>query len=297
VTGTHRSGAQPRALQWPAHPGSGPGPPRSSPLYVYVLDADDGLAEELNQRSRIAARQLATAKLVQLPVGECELGPWFEVARKGPGLLMLDGLIVFETCTGDRIAAELLGAGDLLQAPHLSTDDLLERTCRWRVLWPARIAVLDGDFAERIRPFPQLLRALLRRSCSRAATLDLLRAVSSQPRLEVRLVLLLWHLSARWGRVEPGGVRLRLPLTHRLLGELAAAERPSISHALKRLAQAGLITGRADDLHLHGSLGEQLESLVGHPVALVEHPVRRGVADRRRRARVSEGMPASRFDD
>ena len=296
MTGTDRRITQPGPLKWPARPGTGPGSPRSSPLYTYVLDADNELAQELDLRGRIAARQLATAKLVQFPVGECELSPWFDLARHGPGLLMLDGLVVFETGTGDRIAAELVGAGDLLQASHLITDDLLERTCHWRVLWPTRIALLDGDFADRIRPFPQLSRALLRRACSRAAELDVLRAISSQPRLEVRLVLLLWHLSARWGRVEPGGVKLCLPLTHRLLGQLVAAERPSISHALKRLARAGLITGHADDLRLHGSLGDQLDSLVGPPVAFVEHPVTRGPDDRSHRARVSEGMPVSRLD-
>lgn len=296
MTGTNRRISQPGPLKWPARPGSGSASARSSPLYTYVLDADEGLARELDLRSRIAARQLATAKLVQLAVGDCELSPWFDLARKGPGLLMLDGLMVFETCTGDRIAAELVGAGDLLQASHLITDDLLERTCHWRVLWPARIAVLDGDFADRLRPFPQLSRALLRRACNRSAELDVLRAISSQPRLEVRLVLLLWHLSARWGRVEPGGVRLCLPLTHRLLGQLVAAERPSISHALKRLAQAGLVTGHADDLRLRGSLGDQLESLIGPPVAHVEPKVAQGRADRSHRAPVSEGVPASRFD-
>jgi CRP-like cAMP-binding protein len=233
---------------------------------------------------------------VALGVGECDLSPWFAAARHGPGLLVLDGLIVFETCTGDRIAAELIGAGDLLQASRLITDDLLERTCHWRVLWPARIAVLDGAFADRVRPFPQLIRALLQRACDRAAELDVLRAISSQPRLEVRLVLLLWHLSARWGRTRPDGVRLCLPLTHRLLGQLVAAERPSISHALKRLARAGLVTGRADDLRLHGSLGDQLESLVGAPAALVEHPATRGAADQSQRARAAERVPAARFD-
>lgn len=298
MTGRERRITQPAPLKWPARPGTGAGraPPRSSPLYVYVLDADDGLAQELDLRSRIAARQLATAKVVQFPVGDCELARWFDVAGKGPGLLMLDGLVAFETCTGDRVAAELVGAGDLLQASHLITDDLLERTCHWRALWPARIAVLDGDFADRVRPFPQLSRGLLRRACGRAAELDVLRAISSQPRLEVRLVLLLWHLSARWGRVEPGGVRLCLPLTHRLLGQLVAAERPSISHALKRLSHAGLVTGHADDLRLHGSLGEQLESLVGAPGALVEHPARHTAPDRTHRTRVSEGMPTSILD-
>ncbi|HET6864931.1 MAG TPA: Crp/Fnr family transcriptional regulator [Solirubrobacteraceae bacterium] len=294
MTGRDRRITQPGPLKWPARPG--PSSTRSSAHYIYVLDADPGLAQELDLRGRIAARPLATAKLVQLAVGECELSRWFDLARRGPGLLVLDGLVVFETCTGDRIAAELVGAGDLLQASHLITDDLLERTCHWRVLWPARIAVLDGDFAERVRPFPQLSRALLRRACNRAAELDVLRAISSQPRLEIRLVLLLWHLSARWGRVEPEGVRLCLPLTHRLLGQLVAAERPSISHALKRLAQAGLITGHADDLRLHGTLGDQLESLVGSPVALVERPVTRGAVDRSHRVRVPGGMSVSRLD-
>ena len=119
-------------------------------------------------------------------------------------------------------------------------------------------------------PFPQITQALLRRAGRRIADAGALRAITSQPRLEVRLVLLLWHLATRWGRVEPAGIRLCLPLTHRMLGRLVAAERPSISHALKRLADAGLVTGSAVDLHLNGSLESHLESLIegtnGHRV-------------------------------
>ncbi len=85
--------------------------------------------------------------------------------------------------------------------------------------------------------------------------------------------LLFWHLAARWGRVEPSGIRLTLPLTHRLLGQLVAAERPSISHALGRLSHAGLVTGNPGDWHLHGSVDSHLESLVG-PDA---HGLRRSV--------------------
>ena len=66
-------------------------------------------------------------------------------------------------------------------------------------------------------------------------------------------MLLLWHLAARWGRVEPGGIRLSLPLTHRLLGQLVGAERPSVSHALARLSAPGSSPARADDWHLHGT--------------------------------------------
>src|SRR6185437_10279980 len=151
--------------------------------------------------------------------------------------------------------------GDLLQAPTLPTDDILERSCHWRALWPTRLALLDEDFVDRVRPFPQVVRALLSRACRRTADLGVLRAISSQPRLEVRLVLLLWHLAARWGRVEPHGVRVSLPLTHRMLGQLIAAERPSVTHALTRLARAGLVTGPPGDWHLHGTPAEHLDAL------------------------------------
>ncbi|MGH3138482.1 MAG: helix-turn-helix domain-containing protein, partial [Gaiellales bacterium] len=73
---------------------------------------------------------------------------------------------------------------------------------------------------------------------------------------------LFWHLAERWGRVEKSGIRLSLPLTHRLLGQLVAAERPSVSHALARLAQAGLVTGAPGDWHLHGKLDEHIGSLI-----------------------------------
>jgi CRP/FNR family cyclic AMP-dependent transcriptional regulator len=251
-----RGVAQPGPLRWPRHPQLAGDQPESIALYTYLLDADGELAEEFDVRARIAARQFATARVLQVAVGACDLAPWFEAAGNGLGLLIIDGLLALEIRVGGRTAVELVA-----------------RTCGWRALRPTKLAVLDGDFAERVRPFPQIARILTRRACRRPLELDVLRAITSQPRLEVRLVLLLWHLAARWGRVEPAGVRLSLPLTHRLLGQLVAAERPSISHALKRLAQAGLVTGSTDDLHLHESLEHQLQALAERDPALTERPV------------------------
>ena len=90
----------------------------------------------------------------------------------------------------------------------------------------------------------------------------------------MRLALLLWHLAARWGKVEPGGIRLALPLTHRLLGQLVGAERPSVSHALARLSDAGLVTGRADEWHLHGTVDEHLACLVARDGPRIRGAVR-----------------------
>jgi CRP/FNR family cyclic AMP-dependent transcriptional regulator len=236
-----------------------------------VLDADSDLAQEFDLRSRVAARQLATARVLHAPVGDCELGNWFDAVGDGPGLLILDGVVAFQTRVGNRTALELVGAGDLLQVPGQREDDLLQRGDAWRALSPTRFALLDGEFADRVRPWPQIVRELLRRAGRRTADVDALRAITCQPRLEVRLVLLLWHLAARWGRVEPAGIRVTLPLTHRLLGQLVAAERPSISHALARLGNAGLVTGSAGDLHLHGTLDQHLEALLERTTSLRAH--------------------------
>ncbi len=246
--------------------GAPPDRPRRSPdarqLYAYLLDADDDLAEELDIRARFAARQLATARTLKTETGECDLEPWFAAVGNGPGLLILDGLVAVDTRITNRTVTELLGSGDLLQPLSRHVDDMIERAASWRALCACRFALLDAEFAERVLPWPQIGHALLRRTERRTEDLAVMRAISSQPRLEVRLVLFLWHLAARWGRVESTGIRLTLPLTHRLLGQLVAAERPSISHALGRLAHAGLVTGTAGDWHLHGSVDAHLASLL-----------------------------------
>ena len=240
-------------------------PPTS---YCYLLDADADLAQEFDLRMRVVVRQVATAVVFEIPVGEHVPSDWLapHMAQGGLGLLVLDGVIAIEVHVEDRTATELVGTGDLLQPPDRTSDELLDHLDGWHVLVTARVAALDAAFAERVRPWPQIALALLRRASKRATDLDVQRAIACQPRLEVRLTLMLWHLATRWGRVEMGGIRLSLPLTHRLLGQLVGAERPSVSHALARLAEAELVTGRGDEWHLHGTLDQHLACLAdrGH---------------------------------
>ena len=237
--------------------------PERAALHRYLLDADDDLAHEFDVRTRLAARPGTTVRVLTTEVGECDLIPAFAALHEGFGLLVLDGLIAFEVEVGDRTATELIGAGDLLTPTAHRADAMLAHRTGWRVLEPAQLALLDADFVSRVRPWPQVVQALLRRAARRTAELDEMRAIACHPRLEVRLDLLFWHLSGRWGRVEPTGIKLTLPLTHRLLGQLVAAERPSISHALHRLADAELITGSGGDWHLQGTLESHLAALVG----------------------------------
>jgi hypothetical protein len=250
------------------------GTPESRRLFAYLLDADDDLAQELDARVRVAARHVITVRLLDAEAGECDLSPWLTRVDTGPGLLVLDGLIASDTCVAARTVTELLGAGDLLQPDHGGADEIIEQALAWRALTPARFALLDAEFAQRCQPWPQIPRVLLRRAEHRSRDLSMVRAISCQPKLELRLVLFLWHIAARWGRVEPTGLHLTLPLTHRLLGQLVAAERPSVSHALGRLARAGVVTGTTCDLHLNGDLEQHVRDLAEHAQADPRHELR-----------------------
>ena len=257
-------------------------PQRTRPRsYRYLLDLDLDLAEELDVRMRLAARPAATAVTFELDVGDVELNEWLEAASPGPGVLILEGVLAVNVRVGDRVASELLGPGDLVEPSQHGEEEFLVCEIGWRALVAMRFAVLDAAFAERVRPWPQIMQALLRRSQRRTHCLNVQRAIASQPRLEVRLALLLWHLAARWGRVEPGGIRLPLPLTHQLLGRLVGAERPSVSHALARLARAGVVTGHGHEWHLHGNLQDQLGSMIepigGRVEQLVDAVASRGL--------------------
>jgi CRP-like cAMP-binding protein len=211
---------------------------------------------------RIVARRSATVVTFVADPGEIDLQGWLAITVGGPGLLVLSGALVSYVRVVDRMVAELVGRGDLLQqAGDAKGEAFLERDVNWLTLQPTRFAILDARFADQVRRWPQITYALLRRAHRRLEHLAVQRAIAAQPRLEVRLLLLLWHLAGRWGKVEPGGVRLPLPLTHLLLGRLVGAERPSVTHALKRLAAAGWMSGGEDGWHLRGTLQEHLAAL------------------------------------
>ena len=235
--------------------------PRSGALR-YLLDFDSELADGLQSSMRLARRRLATAIIFDAEAGELDLSSRLAEIGSGPGLLIIDGVIAVNVTVGGRTASELLGAGDLLEPCDGEDDELMTCATGWRGLAPTRLAVLDEAFSQRVARWPQLTQVLLRRAERRTHSLNVQRAIACHPRLEIRLALLLMHLASRWGRVEPGGVRLTMPLTHQLLGRLVGAERPSVSHALARLARSGLVTGDGDDWHLHARVDEDFDAML-----------------------------------
>jgi hypothetical protein len=230
-----------------------------------ILDVDPDLAGSLEGEGLEAARTRAVAAVVTLGPGYCDLdGRRPETSLDA--LLIVEGTLTREVRVQGRVFTELLGQGDLLRPWAREDVQLVPCNVQWQVLTTTTLALLDGPFHERLRPWPQIASALVGRGLLRAHRLSVQRALACHKRLEDRILMLFWHLAERWGRVGPDSTMLlRLPLTHRLIGEIVGAERPSVSATLGRLAAAGKLERSNSDWILHGTLAEHFGESIEEP--------------------------------
>jgi hypothetical protein len=70
--------------------------------------------------------------------------------------------------------------------------------------------------------------------------------------VEGRLLVQFWQLAERWGHMDRDGIAVSSPLTHELLAKLVGAARPSVTTALGRLAERGLLLRSGDVRRLSG---------------------------------------------
>jgi hypothetical protein len=181
--------------------------------------------------------------------------------KDGIGLLVLDGLMIRRVGVDGRFGAELLGSGDLLRPwQGEDLDSTVPFTTGWRVIARAQVALLDERVAARLARYPSLTGELTARALERSRRLVLIMAIVHHPRIEVRVHMLFWHLADRWGHVRPDGVVLPLGLSHSVIADLVAAQRPSVTGALGKLVERGLVRNLKDGWLLCGDPpGELLE--------------------------------------
>lgn len=210
---------------------------------VHVLAEDRRLGAHLPPEELAAATQHLVAAEVRVPEGAWEPDDLLGGAAGDLGLLVVDGLVSREVRVGRHACAELLGVADVLR-PWDADDGSaapVRHESAWRVIHPARLAVLDARFAAFAGRFPPLMAELMSRTLRRSRDLALLLAISAMPRLDARLLAALWHLADRWGRVGPEGTLLPVRLTHETLAGLVGAQRPSVTTALRALERRGAL--------------------------------------------------------
>ncbi len=205
-----------------------------------VLDEDPDLAEAVPEDRRDRAIDELAARELRLPCG-----PWSAEAPPhdgGIGLLVLRGMMIRRVGLEGRYGAELLGECDVLR-PWQGEDGspTLPTVTGWSVIEPTRLAVLDLPFAKLLSDYPELVGRLIGRALGRSRNLTVNMAIVHQARVDIRLLMLFWHLAGRWGRVRSDGTMLPLRLTHTVLADLVAARRPTVTSALSELTRRGLV--------------------------------------------------------
>ncbi len=221
--------------------------PNSSSDLIRVFDRDPELLEGVEEPAASHLRLRLAARRVWV-----ERGAWrptiADDERSGHlGMLIIDGLLVRTLHLAGRESSEVVGPGDLIRP--WDADDAGESVacaCEWRVLKPTLLASLDRQFATRAARWPAITAALLERSTRRSRALVHQATIGHVRRADMRLLLVLWHLADRWGRVTPRGVVVPVPLTHQLLAQLSCLRRPTVSAALGQLGQAGEISSLPD---------------------------------------------------
>jgi CRP/FNR family transcriptional regulator, cyclic AMP receptor protein len=217
--------------------------PREGKARVLEVDPELGLRVPVSEIVR--ARKELVARVWTLAPGYWETPR--DLERGWLGFLVLEGLLARDITLAGSTATELVGEGDVLQ-PWLSRreDGLVRYRASWHVLMPVRLAILDDRLGRALSDWPQVMSALLERAIRRTHRMSIHEALLQLSPVETRLLVLFWHLAERWGNVTPGGIALRLRLSHALLGQLVGCQRSSVTTALQHIYASGQLKRRAD---------------------------------------------------
>ncbi len=222
---------------------------------ISIVVADPELGDLLSPEEFERARAEALTRVRQLSSGAWRVEDAIESDIHHRGFMVIDGLISRDVDVLGKRCVELLGPGDVLRPWSWDEEGShVQAEVGWAVLEPSRLAVLDHGLVVRITPWPQLGLELFNRGTRRAHSLAVALAIAHHQRVDERLLLTLWHLAERWGRVVPEGIAVPLPLPHQRLADLIGAHRPAVTTAMGELRRSGVLSRREDRTWiLHGA--------------------------------------------
>ncbi len=264
------AGGRPSARQAPAV---------ASPTTIGLFEADPDIAGFVPEGDQaIAAR--VRLPLLGLEVGEFDI----EQALGSAGAfaaLALDGMLQQSMQLGTQLAVRLLGPGEVVMLPNRD----FERpglAMRIRATEPTRLTLLGDEYLRAMDRWPALATDLGARAARRYHSMLAQLLICQLPRVEERLLEMMWLLAETWGRMTSSGTLLPLTLTHSTLGAMVGAARPTVTLALRDLIERGALVHEQDGWLLLEPSKVTAQTIVrprGEPISdarLVEPSVREG---------------------
>lgn len=159
--------------------------------------------------------------------------------------LVLDGMVMHRMTVAGRAVLRLLGPGDIIVHTWAPRSEILGRSSK-HAIDDTRIALLGRQLVGAAREFPGLIVGLHMRLGDQHQRLAVQLGICQLPRVQDRVLALMWLLAESWGRVTPMGTLLPVKLTHSMLGALVGAKRPTVTLALGDLVDRGALLVQED---------------------------------------------------
>jgi CRP/FNR family transcriptional regulator, cyclic AMP receptor protein len=206
------------------------------PPRVHLLEVDPDLAAFLSPEERQVAGRL-TAPIVVLPPGEFVLDEVLD--EEVFAFAILEGMILSRAAVAGQSALRLLGPGDLITRSGRGGTALLR--CTWDAAVESHVALFDDHLLGATKHFPRLVTGLQTRVAEQLERLSAQMVICQMPRVEDRVLAILWLFAETWGRVTASGTTVPLTLTHDTLGELIGARRSTVTLAVTHLVEDGAV--------------------------------------------------------
>jgi CRP-like cAMP-binding protein len=212
---------------------------RCTPPWIGLLDADPDLGADLTDDERDEARRRLTLSAVTV-----HAGPWTTdslhqatgVMGEVLGLLICSGTAAVSTTLAGRVCTRLLLPSDLILLDDGAVESI-PTSMSWLAIEPTTIGVLDDRLIVVAQRWPKLFRAITRSAAQQSRRAQLGHAIAQLPRVEDRLLALLWSIADRCGTVRADGIAIRLPITHHTLAQMVGARRPTVTLGLSTLVE------------------------------------------------------------
>jgi CRP/FNR family transcriptional regulator, cyclic AMP receptor protein len=182
-----------------------------------------------------------------LPGVEVEEGPFDpHVLLSEPDAfcgVVISGMVNRRMNLNAHAALRVLGPGAIISAVDSSASDLVTSS-EWVAMGRVRLAMVGAQFMRAASRWPELQRNLMLRFADQNEQLATQLALCQLPRVQDRLLGMLWLLAESWGKVTSAGTVLPLHYTHEALGAMVGARRPTVTLALGELADRGAVIQR-----------------------------------------------------